>query len=261
MTEAQIDAAADTLLQHWRSSRRLAALPGHLRPGTSADGYAIQASIARRTGQAIAGWKIAATSAAGQRHIGVDGPLAGPLFADRILDGGSTLSLDGNHMRVAEAEFAFRFGRELLPRPMPFTDLEVLAAAASLHLAIEVPDSRYEDFTAVGAPQLIADCACAHWFLLGPAVTTDWRTRDLAAHEVVGYRNDVGVERGRGSNVLGDPRIALTWLANELRGIGTPLRTGQVVTTGTCLVPLAVAPGDHVSIDFGDFGTIDARFS
>ena len=34
-----------------------------------------------------------------------------------------------------------------------------LAAVATLHPAIEVPDSRYDDFTRVGAPQLIADNA------------------------------------------------------------------------------------------------------
>ena len=39
---------------------------------------------------------------------------------------------------------------------------EVLAAVATLHPAIEVPDSRFDDFTIVGAPQLIADNACAH---------------------------------------------------------------------------------------------------
>ena len=37
---------------------------------------------------------------------------------------------------------------------------------------------------------------------------------------------------GHGKNVLGDPRVALTWLANELRGLGIPLRAGEVVTTG-----------------------------
>jgi hypothetical protein len=38
---------------------------------------------------------------------------------------------------------------------------------------IEVPDSRYNDFVKVGAPQLIADLACACWYALGPAASTD----------------------------------------------------------------------------------------
>ena len=63
----------------------------------------------------MVGWKIAATSDAGQKHIGVDGPLAGPLLANRVLENGATIPLDGNVMQVAEAEFAFRF-RIGLPR-------------------------------------------------------------------------------------------------------------------------------------------------
>ena len=46
-----------------------------------------------------------------------------------------------------------------------------MAAVAALHLGIEIPNSRYLDFTAVGAPQLIADNACADQFVLGPEVT------------------------------------------------------------------------------------------
>ena len=44
---------------------------------------------------------------------------------------------------------------------------------ATLHPAIEIPDSRYDDFTIVGAAQLIADDACAHYFVLGDAAPDD----------------------------------------------------------------------------------------
>ena len=48
------------------------------------------------------------------KRLGVDAPLAGPLLADRVLENGATVPLDGNIMRVAEAEFAFRFRTALL---------------------------------------------------------------------------------------------------------------------------------------------------
>ena len=94
----------------------------------------------------VVGWKIAATSAAGEKHIGVDGPLAGPLLANRVLKDDSIVPLDGNIMMVAEAEFAFKFARALPKRATPYTQAEVLDAVGSLHPAIEVPDSRYNDF-------------------------------------------------------------------------------------------------------------------
>ena len=73
--------------------------------------------------------------------------------------------------------------------------------------------------------------------------------------EVVG-----GVRRdGIGANVLGDPRTALTWLVNELSALGLTLAAGAVVTTGTCLVPLEIQPGDRVAMDFGPLGRVEAR--
>jgi 2-keto-4-pentenoate hydratase len=196
---------------------------------------------------------------AGQKHINVDGPLAGRLLKERAFTSGATVPFGANHMRVAEAEFAFRMGRDLTPQWGPFGVGEVVEAVASLHPAIEIPDSRYDDFTIVGAAQLIADDACAHYFVLGEASPPSWRDVDLAAHPVRGEVAGKLTRDGVGANVLGDPRIALTWLANELSSLGITLRAGQVVTTGTCVVPLEIAPGDRVRMDFGALGHVDCR--
>jgi 2-keto-4-pentenoate hydratase len=259
MTERQLDDAADDLWTHWRDGRRLAALPEALRPQTREEGYAIQARLERRTASPLFGWKIAATSKAGQAHIAVDGPLAGRLLRERVYDNGGIVPFGANHMRVAEAEFAFRMGSDLAPRVAPYAVDEVLAAVAALHPSIEVPDSRFDDFTVVGAAQLIADNACGHYFVLGPASPDTWRAVDLAAHAVVGRVEGKLEREGRGANVLGDPRVALAWLVNELSGLGRTLRAGQIVTTGTCVVPLEIGPEDHVVCDFGELGTVSAR--
>jgi 2-keto-4-pentenoate hydratase len=36
------------------------------------------------------------------------------------------------------------------------------------------------------------------------------------------------------------------------------LQPGQMITTGTCVVPVAIVPGDHLVADFGDFGQVAA---
>lgn len=260
MNQQDIHAAAAMLWHHWQQSTRLDELPARCRPGTRAEGYAIQAEVAKLSGMSIVGWKIAATSTAGQQHIRVAGPIAGCLLSARAVECGARLSLAGNHMKVAEAEFAFRMGRSLPKCAESYSVIEVLDAVASLHPAIEVPDSRYNDFTRVGAEQLIADTACACWFVLGPATQVDWRVHDLAQHSVTAYRNGALAGQGSGANVLGDPRVALAWIANELCTYGDGLRAGDVVITGTCLTPVPIVAGDNVKIDFGEFGALEVGF-
>lgn len=259
MNDATLQAASDLLHEHWMRGSVIPELPADIRPTTRAEGYAIQARLDQRSGGPIYGWKIAATSAAGQAHIGVTGPIAGRILAERVVPCAGVIPAGPNHMAVAEIEFAFRMGRDLEPRPAAYSVEEVLAAVQSLHVAIELPDSRYEDFAHVGAPQLIADNACAHYFVAAEASTADWRSIDLVQHRVVGRIEGKMEREGSGANVLGDPRIALTWLANELSSLGIALRKGQIVTTGTCIPPLAIEPGDIVTADFGSLGMATVR--
>lgn len=248
--------ACALLYRHWVEGTQLAALPPDLVPANRTQAYQVQALLEGYSNAPLYGWKIAATSVAGQRHIGVDGPLAGRILAERVIADGGACALGGNLMKVAELEFAFRMGRDLPPRAAPYSREEVLDAVESLHPAIEIPDSRFLHFETAGLAQLIADNACAHRFVLGPATTADWREIDLASHRGRMVRNDAVAEDGIGSNVLGDPRIALTWLANELSAHGETLRAGQVVTTGTCVKPVPLAQGDRFEGDLGILGKV-----
>jgi 2-keto-4-pentenoate hydratase len=252
-------AASDLLVRNWRDGTVLEALPADLRPATRLEGYLVQAQIEKLSKQPLFGWKIAATSVAGQKHIGIDGPIAGRLLAEMVDRGGDTVPFGANRMRVAEAEFAFRMGRDLHPREAPYQPAEVLEAVAELYLAIEIPDSRFSDFVTAGGPQLIADNACAHRFVLGPRAPSSWRDFNLVSHSVVGKVEGRSECEGTGANVLGDPRIALTWLANELSAIGVTMGAGQVITTGTCVTPMEIRAGDVVSVDYGPLGRMSCR--
>jgi 2-keto-4-pentenoate hydratase len=259
LDDVAISAAALLLWRQWTGAMRIPQLPADIRPRTRADGYAIQSQLIARFQQPVVGWKIAATSVAGQAHIGVDGPLVGGLMANRVVPSGASVSLAGTHMRVAEAEFAFRFARDLTPRDRHYDIGEVLDAVGDLHPTIEIPDSRFEDFALVGAAQLIADDACACWLAVGAAVS-DWRGIDLAAHPVAGVLDGAPVVKGTGANVLGDPRAALTWMVNERCDFGAGVGAGDLVTTGTCISPVAIGPGQHFKADFGALGSLEVSF-
>ena len=257
--------AAQLIWAHWESGQVLGTLPESCRPSTAAQGYAAQAQLPAVSGRQVVGWKIAATSANGQAHINVAGPLAGRLLSGQVFDSGATVPSAGNRMRVAEPEFAFVMAQDLPPQTQPLTPHQVMAAVASLHPAIEVPDSRLDPFSAAGEAQLLADNACARHFVLGPAAPDSWRELDLSTYPVtacVDHGNHLRYTRdGTGGQVLGDPRIALTWLAHRLSSLGLTLHKGQVVTTGTCMVPLQIEPGDSVSADFGLLGHVTMIFS
>jgi 2-keto-4-pentenoate hydratase len=256
-------AAGELLWNAWQRGTVIDALPDACRPATREEGYQVQSAIEARSAFPVFGWKVAATSVAGQRHIRVAGPVAGRLLRERAYASGTQLSLAGNRMAVAEPEFAFRMAHDLPPRPTPYSIAEVTAAIACVHPAIEVPDSRFVDFAVAGEAQIIADNGCAHEFVLGPAATEEWRRLDLSTHAVhAGVR---GARRsytrdGSGAAVLGSPLLALAWLANELRTLGLALSRDQVVTTGACMTPLQVQAGDQVTADFGGLGQVSAGF-
>ena len=260
LSEANTRKAADILWELWRNEERTKELPPMCKPATRAEGYAIQGLLEERSASDLFGWKIAATSTAGQSHIGVQGPLAGRLISERVLTNKARVSLGNTLMRVAEPEFAFRMGRKVTPREKPFSVSEVVDAVESLHPSIEIPDSRYENFSVVGEAQLIADNACAHEFILGPPATPSWRKIELEKHAVQ-IRNDKNcTAEGYGSNVLSGPLLALTWLVNELSGLNIALKEGQVATTGTATIPLKVETGDTVFADFGSLGLVSTSF-
>ncbi len=260
LTKVQSRDAAARLWDCWQNGTVLESLPSDIRPADRADGYAIQAHYEALSGRPIFGWKIAATSQAGQQHIGVDGPLAGRLLAEHAFEDGATLPFGHNRMAVVEPEFAFRLATDLPARDKEYSVEDAVAAVGALHSAIEIPDSRFEPFERAGAGQLIADNACAHDFVIGPAMPDIWREMNLSLHTVDFSVEGKETAEGIGSNVLGDPRIALVWIANELSRYGPGLKGGQVVTTGTCATPQPVAPGDHVTADFGALGSVSLRF-
>jgi 2-keto-4-pentenoate hydratase len=260
LDNTQIDAASRILRDHWRAGTKFSGLEPQLRPRDRVEGYAIQSRIEQQSGGQLFGWKIAATSEAGQKHINVRGPMAGRILPETVIPDGGIAAMAGNEMRVAEPEFAFRMGVDLSPRASDYSIAEVLDAVDTLHPAIEIPDSRFADFVNAGEAQIIADNACAHLFVLGRPATANWRALDLVEERpVITLRGQRHV--GHGRNVLGDPRLALAWLANELRQLDIPLKAGQVVTTGTCHPPLPIAAGDRMQADFGSLGKVSVGFA
>ena len=259
-TRAEHMARGGALLwQAWRERRQLDALPADCRPQTMDDAYAVQDGLVQSAGLAVAGYKIGATNAQVQARFGVDAPFSGRLFADFVGESPLRVPAGAVNFHAIEAEFDFVMARALRPRAAPYTQAEVRAAVASVHPAIEVPDSRYGDWLSMKAEDLIADNAIGCLLSLGPAAAGGL-AQDLAGQPVVVRVNGEVVSEGAGANVLGDPWNVMVWLANQLSARGLTLEAGHVVTTGSAADVVQCRPGDTVTADFGPIGRAEVYF-
>ena len=247
------------LWEAWQGRRQIAALPADCRPQTMEDAYAVQDGLAASAGLALAGYKIGATNAQVQARFGVDAPFSGRLFRDYVGESPFRVPANTVNFYAIEAEFDFVMARALPPRAAPYTQAEVRDAVASVHPAIEVPDSRYADWLSMEAPDLIGDNAIGCLLCLGPAAE-DGLDRDLAGQPVIVRVNGEVVSEGAGRNVLGDPWNVMVWLANHLSERGLALEAGHVVTTGSAADVVQCQPGDTVTAAFGPVGEAEVYF-
>jgi 2-keto-4-pentenoate hydratase len=81
MNQELMNKAAKILWDAWSTGHTISGLPKDCRPTTRQSAYEIQKRIADLSQSAQIGWKIAATSENGQKHIGASGPLAGQNIA------------------------------------------------------------------------------------------------------------------------------------------------------------------------------------
>jgi len=87
------------------------------------------------------------------------------------------------------------------------------------------------------------------------APVTDSAVLDLAQMTACLSLNVRAIGNGKGGDVMGHPLNALAWLAGKLAAVGTPLRRGMIVMTGS-MVPIQYPiAGDRVLVDISELGT------
>ncbi|MEZ3161605.1 fumarylacetoacetate hydrolase family protein [Microbacterium sp. BWT-B31] len=204
------------------------------------DAYRIQArGVAARVerGERVVGHKVGLTSLAMQRQLGVDQPDFGVITDAMVVPHAGALSLDELIAPRLEPEFAFRIDRALPASP---TTEQVAAAIGAVAVSIEVIDSRVRDWR-IGLADTIADNASSARIVLGAWVAASGELlARLADTRVALERDGTEVAAGPGSAVLGDPVVAVHWLATTIGRYGQAFEPGSVVLSGA--VCGAVAP-------------------
>ncbi len=257
MKKAQVDRAVEILADAWRIGNPIQALPEECCPKNAKEGMQLQDALTEELGLEVNGWKIGCTSEYAQKLLKTDGPFAGRIFLTRTFLSGVTLPGSAYRMRGLEGEFAFVLGRNLKPRKKPYSRAEVRAAVAEVRPAIELVDSRFLDWMTVSTPCLIADMACNAALVVGEPIKR-WKSTDLTKAAVRMKVDGKVVGKGTGAEALGDPLLALTWLANELR-TREGLKAGQVISTGTCTGFYKAEMAAKVVGDFGKLGKVSFK--
>jgi 2-keto-4-pentenoate hydratase len=209
-------------------------------------------------GRRLTGRKIGLTAKSVQAQLGVEQPDYGALFADMEIDEDDGIALSRVQQPRIEAEVAFVLERDLLMTAPSLAD--VIRAIAFALPALEIVSSRIAGWN-IGIVDTIADNASSGLFVLG-GVPRRIETLDLHNCAMVMRRgNDESVSRGVGANCLGNPLIALRWLARKLVEMETPLKTGDVVLSGALGPMIDVAPCDRFEAEIEGLGRVRASFA
>ncbi len=218
--------------------------------------YAVQAMVIRAkldAGQRVVGAKLGLTSRAKQQAMGVSDPLYGWLTDAMVAPTGEPLDLAPLIHPRAEPEVAFLLGREVAT---PATVTSVLAATDAVFAALEILDSRYQDFR-FRLPDVIADNASSARFLLGSVAVDPRDAGDLRLVGCVLRHNGEVVATAAGGAVMGHPAASVAWLVNQLAARGETLPAGSIVLSGGLTAPVPVTAGSCVSAEFDGLGTVE----
>jgi 2-keto-4-pentenoate hydratase len=255
--------AARHLLEAHERRERFAPLPPDLAPRTEGEAYAIQdAFVALRAQKlgAVAGYKIALTSAEMRRFVGVEQPMAGMMLESTVRRSPARVRAADYVRLIVEFEIAVRIADDLPAADKPFSRERVAQAVGAVMPALEIADDRNADYKELARHplELIADNCWNEGAVLGMPVQ-DWKTIDLAAARGVATINGNKVGEGRGGDAMGHPLDAVAWLADHLASEGRGLLRGDVVITGSIVTTKPATRGDFLQFEVEELGAVELR--
>lgn len=198
--------------------------------------YRIQEiNIVRReaAGAVRVGRKVGLTAPAVQQQFHVDEPDYGVLLNDMTLIDNGTVDFGSMIHPKIEAEIAFVLGKDITA-----TDLDTIRdSVAYVSASLEIVDCRIRNYD-INIVDTIADNAAVAYYVLG-TVALPLGDLDLPSISMMLTCGDDVISEGKGADCMGDPILALQWLAQAAVAQGRPLLSGEIVLSGS-LGPIAV---------------------
>lgn len=200
------------------------------------------------------GVKIGGTSQASLEALGLEAPWTGPLLTARCHPSGTSLPRRQLNVCLVQTAIAVRLSHDLSVTAVP-NRAALLAAIDAVCPAIELADTRFNDWLACRGSAIVADLGFAGHWVQGSVQRLDpgfnFRTQTV---RVVGDGRPVA--EGESGDVLGDPLRALALAARDRQAEGLPLRRGEWVSLGSCTSPVPWSGGGRLQADFGALGRV-----
>ena len=185
------------------------------------------------------GWKVGFNVPATQERLGIDGPVAGFLTTDTLLEDGATWSIEDEGEVIVESEVGLAVGPDGRSIAALFPALEV-ADTPDLDLEIE---------------QILAGNVFHRAVAFGPRVET--REPGAARIRVNGEaQHTVSAEE-----TVERLEAMVEAVAGRLADAGEELRPGDRIITGIIAPPHEPKPGDTVRLELEALGGVELRFS
>ncbi|WP_174614491.1 2-keto-4-pentenoate hydratase [Virgibacillus ihumii] len=239
-----------------KEKREITKITAELYPElTIEEGYLVQEEVINQkleAGHKIIGPKMGITSEAKMKQMNVDNPIYGYVFDNMVVNEGDSISIDDYIHPKVEPEIGFILSRDL--EGPNVTPLDVLRSTEYVFPAIEIIDSRYENFNFT-LPDVVADNTSAAGAVFG----TNLKRPDALDLDVVGVTLSINGEirnLGAGAAVLGHPANSVARLANMLSEKGEKVKAGQPILTGGITTAVRLSSGDYVSAKYGGLGDI-----
>lgn len=196
-----------------------------------ADAYAAQRRLVRTLSASdpIAGFKGAAASAAAQKSLGIDGPLASAVFRSGRLDGRSPQSvpLRPGQPIVVETEIGFITSVDLSYEIL--TDEQARGAVESVLPIIELPRS-FPNGGTPNARDMLAANIGSDRYIVGPAVKAEQFNPDAVA--ITLRRGGQVLHETTGANAAGGQWHNLRLVLNSLTRAGYTIPAGSLILGG-----------------------------
>jgi len=215
--------------------------------------YAIQRLYVReRIGnEKIAGYKAALTSEGARSKLNADRAATGVLFGTGWKDSGASIQAADFQYPMIETEIGYVIKKPIQDKLRSVSD--VRSYIYGVVPAIEIPDLGYKSLESVKLEDFVATNSASASYILGEPVGVKYL--DTNTTRVSLRKNGQVVNKGVGSDAMGNQWDALYWLINHIIDQGYTIGEGQVLLTGALGEVLPCEPGSYEA-DFGNVGTV-----